>query len=84
MEGQQAAVITVLRDPYHVWRSSRYRNRRLYYCPFVLPRPHEREYLLVVADYPPGRESGRIITAYARPNIIRGDTLLWLRPNAMP
>ncbi len=81
MDGRQSAVATALRDPCHVWRSGRFRDRLLYYRPRILPRPYEQEYLLVVVRYIRGQGFGRIITAFKTPRIIRGDTLIWSRPN---
>ena len=83
MEGQQDAVTAAVSDPYHVYRPRGRRNRRLYYRPFVLRRSYMQHYLLVVADYPTGRrEFGRIVTAYHRQTIKRGDVLVWSRSGA--
>jgi hypothetical protein len=83
MEGQQAAVITALSDPYYVYRSAGRSNRRLYYRPLVLPRPYTQDFLLVVADYPTGRRRpGRIVTAYRRQTFRRGDIWIWSKLGA--
>lgn len=80
MEGQQAAVITALRDPYFVTRSAGYRDRRLYYRPLVLPAPYTNEYLIVVVDYPVGsRRVGRVVTAYKNPAMLRREALIWTK-----
>ena len=82
MAGQQGAVITALRDPYYVAQSGRRPNRRIYYRPLVLRAPYTNEFLLVVADYPAqGQRFGRIVTAYYRRNVKRGETVIWTRPS---
>ena len=82
MEGQQAAVITALRDPYFVYLpAGSWVNCRVYYRPLVLRPPYTNHHLLVVADYPSRwRRFGRVVTAYPKDTFGKGDTLLWTNP----
>ena len=82
MEGQQAAVITALRDPYFVYLPAEpWPNRRVYYRPLVLRPPDTNRHLVVVADYPSRRRRfGRVVTAYPKDTFGKGDMLLWTNP----
>ena len=79
LEGQQSAVSATIQEPIYIYQSGRYPRRRVFYRPFVLPAPFQRNYLLVVIEYRGGvnRRRGEVITAFATINIKEGDILIW-------
>ena len=81
MENLQAAVQISLSNPKFVYQSGRYPDRKLFYRPYLLPRPYDTHYLLVVVGYySNGTKTGTVITAYPRKFIAKGDILIWPKP----
>lgn len=77
MVNQQETVKATISDPDHKYRSGRFPNRKLYYRQNVLPPPYEREFLLVIVNYPAGlEEEGRVLSAYKTRRIKDGDDLI--------
>lgn len=83
MVGQQSATATTIRDPAFIFQSGRYPGRRLYYKPFVLPKPFHKAYLLVVIAYDGDGKNGEVITAFPTANIKQGDILIWSKYSTM-
>lgn len=79
MEGNEGAVVAALREPTHEYQSDRYPNRRIYYRPFILPKPYYQSYLRVVIAYQGSgtRARGELVTAFPSANIRGGDILIW-------
>ena len=74
---QQEAVRITISHPEHKYRSGRFPRRKLYYRRNVLPLPYEREYLLVIVNYPASLEGeGRVLSAYKTRRIKDGDDLI--------
>ena len=63
-------------NPEHKYRSGRFPLRKLYYRRNVLPPPYEREYLLVIVNYPVDLDEGRVLSAYKTRRIKEGDDLI--------
>ena len=74
--GQQEAVRITIGSPEYKYRSGRFPHRKLYYRRNVLPPPYEREYLLVIVNYPVGLEEGRVLSAFKTRRIKEGDDLI--------
>ena len=79
MEDQQGAVIGAIGNPAYIYQSERYPQRRLLYRPFILPKPFDRTYLLVVIEYRTsrGQRRGEVVTAFSAFNIKQRDILIW-------
>ena len=77
MVNQQEVVRITINNPEHRYRSGRFPHRKLYYRRNVLPPPYEREYLLVIVNYPASLgEEGRVLSAYKTRRIKEGDDLI--------
>ena len=77
MVNQQETVRITISHPEHKYRSGRFPHRKLYYRQNVLPHPYEREYLLVIVNYPVSLgEEGRVLSAYKTRRIKEGDVLI--------
>ena len=72
----QEAMSIAIGNPEHKYRSGRFPHRKLYYRQNVLPPPYEREYLLVIVNYPVDLDKGRVLSAYKTRRIREGDDLL--------
>ena len=77
MVNQQEAVKIAIGYPEHTHRSGRFPLRKLYYRRNVLLPPYEREYLLVIVNYPDSLDrEGRVLSAYRTRRIKEGDELI--------
>ena len=77
MVNQQEAVSITISYPEQRYRSGRFPHRKLYYRQNVLLPPYEREYLLVIVNYPASlEEEGRVLSAYKTRRIKEGDDLI--------
>ena len=73
----QEAVRITISQPKHKYRSGRFPHRKLYYRKDVLPPPYEREYLLVIVNYPASLDGeGKVLSAYKTRRIKEGDVLI--------
>ena len=71
---RQEAVRITVSNPEHKRVSGRFPSRKLYYRRNILPSPYEREYLLVIVNYPADLEDeGRVLSAYKTRRIKEGD-----------
>ena len=80
MIGCEAVVKAVIEQPYRVYQDKRHLHRRVFYKPFVLPRPFHTQYLRVVVQYKErrfGSKRGHVMTAFACTQVREGDILLW-------
>ena len=69
-----------IEQPYRVYQDKRHLHRKIYYRPFILPKPFHMQYLRVVVEYRERRfssERGHVVTAFACTEVREGDILLW-------
>lgn len=76
MVNQQEAVKLTLSNPEYRYVSGRFPDRRLYYRRGILPPPYEREFLLVIVNYPADLLEGRVLSAYKTRRTKDGDELI--------
>jgi len=81
MIGCEAHVKATVENPYRIDQDARHTNRKIFYKPFILPRPFHTQYLRVVIEYRKGRLfkdiRGYIITAFPCKTCRKGDILIW-------